>query len=271
MRIVNRHLARLIERRAITSSSAILCASPGIADLLRRAYPDATPKIHEVINGFDAVQERRSSETGGALSVLFAGVLYMNRNPFPFLEALERLLAQPTVDRTRIRVDFVGRCDAYAGVRLTDWLSGKFAAEVVHLNPSVPERELVPFMRRATVLLNLAQGQPRQIPAKTFEQLASGSEIISICERESDTGRVLLKIPGVFRLEPGDANGLDSALRDLYQRHVIDGRISPPPEESIARFSRRSQTQLFMEVFRAAAPIDAGLDTSTPKPARRDA
>jgi hypothetical protein len=261
MRYINRNLARLIERRVMAASTAVLCASPGIGDLLRRGYPDAAAKIHEVINGFDATQPRRRAATGGNLSILFAGALYMNRDPFPFLEALDRLLADPRVDAAHIQVDFVGGCSDFGGMSLAGWLKGRRAAAVVRLTPSVPEPELKPFMERATTLLNLAQAQPRQIPAKTFEHLASGSEVIAICEKDSDTGRILEGIPGVHRIDPDDALALDATLRDLYRRHVLDGQISAPPEAAIRGFSREAQTDLFLSIFRSAVVAQPAPET----------
>jgi hypothetical protein len=241
-------IRRIFEKRIVRDAAAITTASPGIAAALSEVYPQHAAKIQVVLNGFDGEPAAAVTDTGGRLNILFAGILYTNRDPFPFLAALEALLADPGVDASRIDVTFVGNCATYRGRSLPEWLAGKRAAAVVKLVPEIRPEELRPYMDAATVLLNFAQGQARLIPAKTFEHLASGREMLVICETDSDTGRLLSGIPGASIVAPGDQPSLEQALRAMYRRHVVEGRSAASSPDDVRRYSRSGQNQLFMRV-----------------------
>jgi hypothetical protein len=201
------------------------------------------------MNGFDGAIRPALSSTNHRLDILYAGSLYVGRDPFPFLEALETLLQEPGIDASHITVRFIGHCDSFRDRRLADWLRGRRSEAVVELRPPVSEAELLPLAEQATVLLNLAQGQQNQVPAKTFEHLASGREVLALCEADSDTGRLLDSVPGAIRIEPNDPEGLAEALRGLYHRHVIDGIPRALPMEQVQAYSRQAQNKRFINAL----------------------
>jgi len=234
-----------LERSIITAAAAVTCASPGIARMLRSAYPQQAYKIELVMNGFDGAIQPTPAATNHRLDIAFAGSLYLNRDPFPFLEALDSLLAEPGIDARRITARFIGDCESFGNRRLADWLRGRRCEAVVQLVPAMPAAELAPVLTTATVHLNLAQLQPNQIPAKTFEHLASGREVLVLCEPDSDTGRLLGSIPGALQVDPADEAALQAALRDLYRRHVVDGVSKSLPTQQVLQYSRAVQNERF--------------------------
>jgi hypothetical protein len=238
-----------IERALIAHAAAVTCASPGIVRVLKTAYPEQAGKVALIMNGFDGDVQAARVVTDHRLDIAFAGSLYLSRDPFPFLEALDALLAEPGVDPQRISVHFIGDCESYRSQRLADWLRGRRCEGIVRLVAPVSAGALAPMLERATVHLNLAQNQPNQIPAKTFEHLASGREVLALCETDSDTGRILDRIPGTTRVDPADTAALRAALRDLYSRHVVDGIARPPPAASVRQYSRAMQNQRFVEII----------------------
>jgi hypothetical protein len=238
-----------LEHSLITDATAVTCASPGIVRVLQAAYPEQAGKIELVMNGFDGDVQAARLATDNHLDIVFAGSLYLSRNPFPFLDALDALLDEAGVEAHRISVRFIGDCESYRSQRLADWLRGRRCEEIVQLIAPVSAAALAPLLARATVHLNLAQNQPNQIPAKTFEHLASGREMLVLCEADSDTGRILDGIAGATRVDPADTVALRAALRDFYSRHVVDGRARPPPQESVRQYSRAMQNQRFAETI----------------------
>lgn len=243
------HFARrTLERLLVAHATAITTTTPGIGMALRARHPGASDRVHTVLNGFDGVLIHHDSNTDHRLNILFAGILYVNRDPFPFLEALETLLSSPDVHANRITVRFIGECTSFRGRSLAEWLSGKRAAGVVTLLPEISAEELVPYVQEATVLLNLAQGQKQMIPAKTFEHLASGKEILAICEPDSETGMLLADVAGPICVTPGDQHSLEAALTDLYNRHVVQGTLHLIDPKDVQRFSRSRQNEVFREV-----------------------
>ncbi len=238
-------IVKRLERSIITAAAAVTCASPGIVRLLRAAYPQQSQKFELVMNGFDGEIQPAAAATDHRLHITFAGSLYLNRDPFPFLEALERLLGEPGIDAQRITVRFIGDCESFRNRRLADWLRGRRCEAVVQLLPAMSAAALAPLLKQATVHLNLAQQQPNQIPAKTFEHLASGREVLVLCEADSDTGRLLASVPGALQVDPADEAGLLATLRALYRRHVVDGVSRSLPSQQVLQYSRVAQNQRF--------------------------
>jgi Glycosyl transferase 4-like domain len=248
-------MVRKIERSVMHSAAAITSTGARVADLLIQRQPELLPKIFVVRNGFDDAVRVASSDTGGCLSILFAGELYLNRDPFPLLCGLERLLSRPEVDASRVRVTFMGRKTEYAGKSFVGWLEGKRCAGVVKFVPSQPASVVAEATLASTAVLNLAQLQPLSIPAKTFEHLASGRENLLLCEDDSESAHLVAKIPGVLQVDPRNAEALDQILLDLYDRHVIQGRLRAPVQQDVIAFSRAAANEAFWRVMRSIAPV----------------
>ena len=249
-------LARKIEGWVMRSAAAITSTGTRVAQLLMHRQPELAPKTFVVRNGYDDAVRHAPPDTGGRLAILFAGELYLNRDPFPLLHALERLLSRPEVDAGRVRVTFMGRKTEYAGRSLVDWLEGKRCISVVKFIPSQPPEIVAEKTLESTVVLNLAQHQPLSIPAKTFEHLASGRENLLLCEDDSESAQLVAKIPGVLQVDPRDAEALDRVLLDLYQRHVIQGRLRAPTQQDVAAFSRTAANNAFWEIMRSIAAVE---------------
>jgi hypothetical protein len=176
----------------------------------------------------------------------------MNRDPFPFLSAVENLLQSMEVDAARVQVTFVGKCDSYNDRSLEEWLQDKRSRSVVSILPPVSVSTIDKFVEDATVMLNLTQNAPLMVPAKTYDQLASGREILLICETTSDAAAMLEGMRGVTCVDPADQSRLNATLRDLYRRHVIAGEISAPNPSEVESFSREAANRKFLAIMSSA-------------------
>jgi Glycosyl transferase 4-like domain len=247
---------RKIEGWVMRSAAAITSTGNRVIQLLIRRQPELTPKTFVVRNGYDETVRQIAPDSGGRLSILFAGELYLNRDPFPLLQALERLLSRPEVDSSRVRMTFMGRKTEYAGKSFKDWLQGKRCAAVVQFVPPQRPEVVADATLESTVVLNLAQHQPLSIPAKTFEHLASGRENLLLCEDDSESAQLVANIRGVLQVDPQNIEALDRALEDLYHRHVIQGLLRAPAQQDVAGFSRAAANDGFWRVMKSIAPVD---------------
>jgi glycosyltransferase involved in cell wall biosynthesis len=238
-----------LERAVFRRARGIFVTASGLADKYRAAFPTLADRIHTVRNGYDGEPLPSITDTGHRLHILFAGEIYVNRDPFGFLEALERLLQRPDVEAAAIEVTFVGRCESYRGRPIKDWLHGKKAEQVVKVLPPVPRAEVLRMTQAATVMLNFAQGTKTMIPAKSYDQMASGREVLLLCETDSDTGRLFEGRQGVLRVDPAFPVELDDALLALYQRHVSSGHACVPTAADVTEFSRSFQTGLYADLM----------------------
>jgi hypothetical protein len=252
---LERWLLRILERWALGSAAAITSTGATLAELLSTRYHAARDRIHLVRNGYEGEVPRGPNVTGERLAILFAGELYVGRDPFPLLAALDKLLARPDVDPARVSVIFMGNAARYKGVSLAEWMAGKRCASVVKILPPSTPHDVAAAVAQATVLLNLAQEQPLSVPAKTYEHLASGREILLICERDSETASLVAGMTGVNQVDQRDPLALEQALLDLYRRHAVQGRMTPPIEGQVRRFSRAAANETFWPIINSLAKI----------------
>jgi len=148
-----------------------------------------------------------------------------------------------------VEVTFMGQTETYRGKSLRDWAQDKRCASVLHVLGSQPAGEVARAAQQATLLLNLAQKQPLSIPAKTYEQLASGREVLLLCEDDCETAHMVRRIRGVTQVDPDDFEKLKWVILDLYQRHVIAGRLTAPAEGDIAEFARSTTNSTFFAIL----------------------
>ena len=256
---LSRRLERMVqlplEAWVVNSSARITSTAAAVAESLKRRYPCARASVHVIRNGYDGEFLPQPSETGGRLSILFAGELYLGRTPLPLLEALETLVSRPDVNGDAVRVTFMGAMAGCYGRLVTDWLAGKQCARLVKLLPQMPPEAVAEATRAATVLLNLAQQQPFSVPAKTYEHLICGREMLLLCEDESETARIVKGIRGVNQVDPRYPGVLEGCLLDLYRRHVIEGRMRVPTRQEVQDFSRAAANQTFWSIIGSVATL----------------
>ncbi len=245
---------RRLERAVLGSASAVTFTGAAAADLIESRYANLKHKVHVIRNGYDGNVHQRASETRSRLSILFAGELYVGRDPFPFLRALEWLLNQPGVDSSRVHVTFMGKADTYGGKRLSDALRGTRSADVVNIIAPQSPAAVACAVEESTVVLNLAQGQRLSVPAKTFEHLASGRENLLLCEDDCETARLVEGIAGVNQVDPSDFQRLTATLLSLYNRHVLIGEMTAPGKMQVGRFSREASNDAFLKLLQSLSP-----------------
>jgi glycosyltransferase involved in cell wall biosynthesis len=243
-------IERWLERKCITNAERVTVASPGIGNALLHRVPSVNGKLEVVLNGYD-FRATPSERPSGRLRLLYAGSLYLNRNPFPLLEALRDLLRLPTVDRARLSFILVGRCESWNGRDVTAWIEAAGMQDVVQVLPSVPPATVLKLMEQTEVMVNFAQGQPEQIPAKLYDYIASGREMLLIAERDSDAARITRESGAGRVVEPEDKAALYTNLQELYTYYVERGLPYIPNEERVRKFSREYQNRIFVDLLSA--------------------
>ncbi len=238
-----------LERRCATRADWITVAAPGIGRRVTHRHPELGERVQLILNGYDESPAGTTHPPAGRLHLLYAGSLYFNRDPFPLLHAYERLVNGEGVRREAVHLTFVGSCEQWGGVRLSEWAEAHGIGDCVTVHAPVAPERLNGFTAAAHVLLVFAQAQPEQIPAKVYECIAAGREMLVIAEREGDTGRLVAETGGGRVIEPGDGEGLFLALRELYGFYVDSSGTFELPPATVARFSRSQQNRAFFELI----------------------
>ncbi len=236
------------QKMCANRSHAIICASPGIVDFVTQGISSNAAKCSVITNGYDW---RLPAKTGnGKLRMLYAGSLYLNRNPFPFFAAIAELVAKPAVDRDKIQVTFVGNCESFRGLSTRDWIMQENLHDVININSPVSTAELKSMTKESDVLVSFAQGQPYQIPGKTFECIGASRVSLVITEVDSVTAHVIDDSGAGLIVPPNDHSCLNEALQKLYDRFVRDGDPFVPDENRIEKFSREVKNREMLDLVR---------------------
>jgi hypothetical protein len=206
------------------------------------------------MNGFDEDMLIDTPPPTGRLLLLFAGTIYYRRSPMPLLNALQQLLGTPGVDRSKVRLDLVGHCSTWQSIDLVAWVRENRLEDCVHIRGLIPRREVATLTRNCNVLVNLAQEQKQQIPAKLFEHMASRRVVLLFAESDSDSAVAVAGRSGVFRLDD-DVEQVAAVLRQLYATFCLCpvSDLVPMPEADDALSRRMSNEQLVQALERAIA------------------
>lgn len=234
LRAIDRWAERLCMRRA----SAVVVTSDAFAMRLRDRYPDLAVPIEMIRNGFDEGYRVTAPAPRGELHLLYAGTIYFNRNPMPLLRGLAALVARPGIDRARVRLRLVGYVDTWQGKPLQPIVEAEGIADIVEFMPPVSGARVQELTQACNVIVNFAQGQPEQVPAKLYEQLVANRHGLLFAEHDSESAKVAACVPSILRLDD-DVAAVADALNHLY-RVLVDGEPGPSPGDGdVEQHSRR--------------------------------
>lgn len=243
-------LARLenaLARSCAHRCGALVAASPGTKRHILERFEVPEERVHVVRNGFDAHAVVKETPPVGRLEMLYAGSLYWNRNPFPFLEALRELLTHGALDRERVRCRLVGNCEAWKDIPLRPWIEQAGMQNVVEILPFMAPLKLRELVADSNVLINFAQGQKRQIPAKSYDYIAAGRDVLVIAEADGDVAD-LFRDARIGRIvDPEDGQGFADAIRFYYARHAL-AENAAESSPRVDRYAREAQLESFERI-----------------------
>ena len=230
----------------VTVTTAAFLAS------LAQQHPKCAHKMHLIRNGYDESMVISTPAPVGRLAILYAGTIYLGRNPLPLLQGIAGLLKSADVDRTRVRLTMVGYCDVWNGRKLVDIARELAIEDAVDVQPSVPGSRVRELTDQANVIVNFAQGHPEQAPAKLYEQLVSNRYGLLFAEAHSESASIASSIATIFRVDDSQEQVL-AVLRHLYDELVVQAR--PPALAAAAvTHSRARGNQRFEQLLRAMLP-----------------
>jgi hypothetical protein len=232
---------RTVQRWCLGRARLVTCASPGVLRIMTRRLPAVSTRAHVVLNGFDPADRIAAPVPSGRLELLYAGILYDWRNPFPLLESIVRLISAGAVEAGRIHISFVGDCEVCQGVRLADWALQRGISAQMSIYPRVPPAQITRFTEQANVLVSFARGQPDQIPAKTYQMLVAGRDLLVITEPTSDTAEIIRAANIGHCIDDKDPGAVDAAMLSLYRKHVMGAGQDDAVPASMQQFDRTHQ------------------------------
>jgi hypothetical protein len=243
---LNFALARRAERRAIRNADLVVANTDALRDALRARYPERSAHIITVMNGYDEEPVPVPSPSGVRFNVVYAGAIYLDRDPGGFLRAAGRVASRLGLTPEQFGIDFLGTGDTCGGRPLRTLAHEAGVSEFVTIHPRKPRQEALAFLAGSTMLLNLPQDSPYAIPSKVFEYLQFPCWILALAAPGTPTAEVL-RGTGVDVVTPDDDPGIERVLTMRLEQFRQGER--PGPVAGRHHLSRAVQAGSFFDAL----------------------
>jgi hypothetical protein len=241
-------VSRFFEERCVREAALVITNTEPAAELLRRTYPGAGPFL-AVRNGSDRVRAV-SGTREGPFTIVFAGSIYLDRDPRPLFEAASRLVRERELTPEDFRIVLVGNVAEYEGRPVRNLAETAGVAEYVELRAAVPRDELVGILEEASLLVSLPQDSDLAIPSKIYEYAEYPAWLLAISKPDSATGRLLSDTEADL-VVPHSAEAIYEALAARYQEYEAGRR--PRPLAVDPRFQRSTQAAILLHALEIVA------------------
>jgi glycosyltransferase involved in cell wall biosynthesis len=240
-------LNTVMERAVIRAADRVIVVTDRLARRFRQEYPGQPPeKFVTITNGFDPedfpIAMARSRKGGDRpFTLTHAGTIYGRRSATALLKGIAQLLEEPRVARSDVRLVFLGAIDD--GKEFDAAVKALGLGDVVACRGRLSYPDTVSLLYESDVLVLLAQDQPDQIPAKAFDYIAVGGEILAVAGPGA-TADLVQQVGG--RVVADVAAEIASVCRDAYTASRSgSGRCRRHPSSDLAAqgaFDRRVLT-----------------------------
>lgn len=256
---------RRLEQATFRESDLVEVAWLGITKDALRKYPNLpAEKFHHLPNGFDShdfPQIDLSSRTDDRFTVTYTGSMYGRRNPDAFLNAVERLVSRGEVDRSRIRLRFIGRF----GEEVMETFRKSPLGDAIEVVGYMPHRESIVqlFLSDALLLVvDECDESDEVVPGKVYEYIGSDRPLLAVAPERSAIADLITETRSGYVAHQSNTAGIAGAFLALYRDHLSGTRSLTPDTAAIARYERRNTTG-------ELARLLDGL-TAAPAPSRRE-
>jgi glycosyltransferase involved in cell wall biosynthesis len=255
---IGQFAARRLERRVVARADRIVASTARLRNMLAARYPWRPEAFIAIPNGYDegdfAHIAASADPPGDEMLIVHAGSINENfRDPRPVFEAVRRAVAEGRMERSRIRLRFLGAGPFGESAAMREAVRQAGLTSNVEFRPRLSYQDSLLEQSRASVLL-LLQASPDTIdlvPAKLFEYLRTGRPVLALVP-EGATSEVLRETGGGWVVEPGDSHVLSTALVTAY-RAWASGRLRSlaADPQRLETFSRERLAAVLASQFNA--------------------
>ena len=153
-------------------------------------YPDATPRIVAVPNGYDE-DPMPASLDSPRFTIAYAGTIYLDRDPRPLFRAAAQVIAMYSLTPDDFAIELMGEVSSLDGIPISQMAEEEGVGRFVFTHASRPRMEALRFLASASMLVLLPQDSDVAIPAKLFEYMRFDAWLMVLASRCSATAQLL--------------------------------------------------------------------------------
>jgi len=271
-------LQNRMQQKVLRQASAVVAttgrSAESVAESVKQAHGDAT--VSCVYNGYDSADFSTSAQctddvcpephieasdvspvsTERRLRIAYVGTLWNLTSIEPVVAAIEKVAAGDLEKAARIDLVVAGRSTA-AQEEILDRLSG-LPCRLVR-EGYVDHRKAIEIMCQADLQCLLLSDVPeagRVVPAKTFEYLGLGGQILYVGP-SGEVSEILADFPQADSYFPADTDGIANYFSQRLDASWTD--CEKADCASAVRFERRTLTGQLAEILNQACAIRDGL------------
>lgn len=219
---ITKRFDRKFERATVSRASLVVTnTDEWKSHLIQKYHPRLDRKCFTILNGFDEEDFPDTGRSGGrngsnTITFLHAGTLYGGRDPSSLLMAAGELLAEGYFAADDVAFHFYGNNDIdMAGINTI--ISQNSLSNLVNFAEPVDRAAYLDIIRNADVLVLLQSAAANvHIPAKAFEYLATGNQIL-VLTSDGATKNLMSQYKQVSIAEIEDKVGIKSALKNILE------------------------------------------------------
>ncbi len=242
------------ERRAVGQASLVVTNTEPFRRAMCRVYPEAADRVITVMNGCDEGSVPPSRH-GPRFTLVYAGTIYLDRDPRILFRAAARLIAELTLTPADFGIHVLGYVDR-GTVPISQIASEEGLDGFVTIESQRPHRETLELLAQATMLVSLPQDSDLAIPAKIFEYLRFDAWVLVLATRDSAPG-LLFEYSGADVVAPNDLERMVAVLRERFLQYRQGTR--PTRIARDGRFSRRGQAGILLDAITKCTTRDQAL------------
>lgn len=246
-------IEKKMEGFVVRRSRLVLTTTDEFRDVLVQLYqPGLNGRCKSLVNGYDhedfSFPETDLRKPDRTIRFLYAGTLYMGRDPRGAIVALGEMVKLGKLSKSDFVFDFYGSVDIDPAP-LQEIIDSYGINANVRFNASVKRADYLKLLRDADVLVLIQSDMtPAQIPAKTFEYLATGNEILALAPPGA-TANILRGFEHAHVVSPSDQEQVASCV-DKIIRRIRSGASEPVRNRSsLQRLHKRQLTRQLAEML----------------------
>ena len=223
-------IERYLEKKVVQKADLVLFNVERLRDAYKRQYKtEPESKFVFISNGFDPsfFSDLRPSKKYEKFTISYAGSFYLGRSPEPVFKALKALEREGRIGLQEVHVKLVGHCRQIGGEPVSRMIAAYGLEGVVAVSDPIPHPEALEMIRKSHLALLLAPDQPYQIPAKAYEYIGSGTEILALTE-EGATADLIRSTRLGRSLSPSDVEGIKKYLVEMICSERLKTRDGAP-------------------------------------------
>lgn len=235
---------RWLEQQVLREADAIVTATGPYKELMSSLVePNLREKFVAVTNGFEAedFNPYDAFPKCDKFRVVYCGSFYEMQQPTYFLAAVRSLVEEGHLALEQLSLTFAG----YTLHNTREMFKDSVLYPAIRDMGIVPHQEAVRQMRKADVLLLVVSSLrgKENIPAKTFEYIATGKPVLALVPPDGEAARVIQETKTGAVVAPEDVPAIKAAILDLYARWTRGELQAKPNWEQINRYEAREVTR----------------------------